>query len=69
MFIFYEFFDDLFNFRFCHAGGAVNFFTGKDSITWRDRVGGLFGTFSGANYEEACGAESRRDFIHKLQIT
>lgn len=27
------------------------------------------GTSSGANYEEACGAESRRDFIHKLQIT
>jgi four helix bundle protein len=23
---------------------------------------------SGANYEEACGAESRPDFIHKLQI-
>jgi four helix bundle protein len=26
------------------------------------------GTSSGANYEEACGAESRPDFIHKLQI-
>lgn len=26
------------------------------------------GTSTGANYEEACGAESRRDFIHKLQI-
>jgi four helix bundle protein len=23
---------------------------------------------SGANYQEACGAESRADFIHKLQI-
>ncbi|MBT9149768.1 MAG: four helix bundle protein [Dehalococcoidia bacterium] len=23
---------------------------------------------AGANYEEACGAESRADFIHKLQI-
>lgn len=23
---------------------------------------------SGANYEEACGAESRADFIHKMQI-
>jgi four helix bundle protein len=23
---------------------------------------------SGANYEEACGAESRADFIHKLQV-
>ncbi len=26
------------------------------------------GTSTGANYEEACGAESRADFIHKLQI-
>jgi four helix bundle protein len=26
------------------------------------------GTSAGANYEEACGAESRADFIHKLQI-
>jgi four helix bundle protein len=25
-------------------------------------------TSSGANYEEACGAESRADFIHKLQL-
>jgi four helix bundle protein len=23
---------------------------------------------AGANYEEACGAESRSDFIHKMQI-
>lgn len=23
---------------------------------------------SGANYEEACGAESKADFIHKLQL-
>jgi four helix bundle protein len=26
------------------------------------------GTSPGANYEEACGAESRSDFIHKLGI-
>ena len=26
------------------------------------------GTSAGANYEEACSAESRADFIHKLQI-
>lgn len=26
------------------------------------------GTSAGANYEEACGAQSRADFIHKLQI-
>ena len=24
---------------------------------------------SGANYREACGAESRADFVHKMQIT
>ena len=27
------------------------------------------GTSSGANYEEGCGAESRVDFIHKLQLS
>ncbi len=26
------------------------------------------GTSAGANYEEACGAQSRADFIHKLHI-
>lgn len=26
------------------------------------------GTAAGANYEETCGAESRADFIHKMQI-
>ena len=26
------------------------------------------GTSAGANYEEACGAESKVDFTHKLQI-
>ncbi|MCK4272600.1 four helix bundle protein [bacterium] len=26
------------------------------------------GTSAGANYEEACAAESRADFIHKLQL-
>jgi four helix bundle protein len=26
------------------------------------------GTSVGANYEEACGAQSRADFIHKMQI-
>ena len=33
-------------------------------------AGQLFrsGTSAGANYEEACGAQSRADFIHKLQI-
>ncbi|MBP6977907.1 MAG: four helix bundle protein [Bacteroidales bacterium] len=27
------------------------------------------GTSAGANYEEACGAESRADFVHKLHIS
>lgn len=26
------------------------------------------GTSPGANYEEACGAESRADFVHKMRI-
>ena len=26
-------------------------------------------TSAGANYEEACGAESRADFIHKMQVS
>ena len=26
------------------------------------------GTSAGANYEEACAAESRADFIHKMQV-
>lgn len=25
-------------------------------------------TSAGANYEEACGAESKKDFIHKMQV-
>ena len=27
------------------------------------------GTSAGANYEEACGAESKADFIHKIHIS
>ena len=26
------------------------------------------GTSAGANYEEACGAQSKADFIHKMQL-
>jgi four helix bundle protein len=39
-------------------------------FTGRHIGGQLFrsSTSAGANYEEACGAESRPDFIHKLQI-
>jgi four helix bundle protein len=46
--------------------------TAKLSKTYVGRhIGGqLFraATSAGANYEEACGGESRSDFIHKLQI-
>ncbi len=40
------------------------------SLSGKHVAGQLFraGTSAGANYEEACGAESRADFIHKLQI-
>jgi four helix bundle protein len=40
------------------------------SFTGRHIGGQLFrsSTSAGANYEEACGAESRADLIHKLQI-
>ena len=40
------------------------------SLPGKHIAGQLFraGTSAGANYEEACGAESKADFIHKLQI-
>jgi len=40
------------------------------SFVGRHVAGQLLGssTSAGANYEEACGAESRSDFVHKLQI-
>jgi len=40
------------------------------SLPGKHIAGQLFrsGTSAGANYEEACGAASRADFIHKLQI-
>ncbi len=40
------------------------------SLSGKHVAGQLFraGTSAGTNYEEACGAESRADFIHKLQI-
>jgi four helix bundle protein len=40
------------------------------SLPGKHVAGQLFrsGTSAGANYEEACGAESKSDFIHKLQI-
>ncbi|WP_447968267.1 four helix bundle protein [Nitrospira sp. M1] len=45
------------------------------SQMWRSAVGRHIGfqllrsaTSSGANYEEACGAESKADFIYKMHI-
>jgi four helix bundle protein len=42
----------------------------QKSFSGRQIAGQLIrsATSAGANYEEACGAESRADFIHKLQI-
>jgi four helix bundle protein len=42
-----------------------------DTLTGKHVAGQLLrsGTSPGANYEEARGAESRRDFLHKLGIT
>lgn len=41
-----------------------------DTVTGKHIAGQLLrsGTSAGANYEEARGAESKRDFIHKLGI-
>ena len=40
------------------------------SYAGRHVAGQLFrsATSAGANYEESCGAESRADFVHKLQL-
>jgi len=42
----------------------------SDTLEGRNIGGQLFraGTSVGANYEEARGAQSRADFVHKLQI-
>jgi four helix bundle protein len=42
----------------------------RKTATGREIAGQLLrsGTSSGANYEEARGAQSRADFLHKLQI-
>ncbi len=41
----------------------------KDTVGYHIKVQLLrSGTSAGANYEEACGAQSRADFIHKMQI-
>jgi len=54
------------------ASGIINCLKGvkKDNIS-NLLVVQLFRSVSsvGANYEEACGAQSRKDFIHKLSIS
>ena len=42
----------------------------SETYAGRHVSGQLFrsATSAGANYEEACGAESRADFVHKLQV-
>jgi four helix bundle protein len=42
----------------------------RSNYAGRQIIGQLIrsSTSAGANYEEACGAESRSDFVHKLQI-
>jgi four helix bundle protein len=58
--------------RLLDYGVAIVKLTAKLDNTLPDKhtAGQLFrsGTSAGANYEEACGAQSRADFIHKLQI-
>ncbi len=53
------------------AASIVNLTTGLNKTNIDRHIGGQLArsaTSAGANYEEACGAESRADFIHKLQI-
>ena len=54
------------------ASGIINCLKGvkKDNMS-NLLVVQLFRSVSsvGANYEEACGAQSRKDFIHKLSIS
>ena len=47
------------------SGEMTNSFTGKHVSHQLIRSA----TSAGANYEEACGGESTKDFIHKLQIS
>jgi four helix bundle protein len=58
--------------RFLEYASAIVKLTAKleNSFAGKHIAGQLFrsGTSAGANYEEGCGAQSRADFIHKLQI-
>ncbi|TKJ39952.1 four helix bundle protein [candidate division LCP-89 bacterium B3_LCP] len=53
------------------AAGTIKLTTSLEkTYTGRHVSGQLMrsATSAGANYEEACGAESRKDFLHKMQI-
>jgi len=53
------------------AANIVRFVIGLEKTAIGRHIGGQLArsaTSAGANYEEACGAESRADFIHKMQI-
>jgi four helix bundle protein len=53
------------------AASIVKLVAGLNKTNIDRHIGGQLArsaTSAGANYEEACGAESRADFIHKLQI-
>jgi len=53
------------------AARIIKLVVGLNSAAVGRHIGGQLArsaTSAGANYEEACGAESRADFIHKLQI-
>ena len=53
------------------AANIVRFVIGLEKTAIGRHIGGQLArsaTSAGANYEEACSAESRADFIHKMQI-
>lgn len=57
---------------FCFAVRIVQFVDTLPNTPVGRHTGGQLlrsGTSSAANYEEACSAESRADFIHKLSIS
>jgi four helix bundle protein len=53
------------------AANVIKFAVGLERNATGRHIGGQLArsaTSAGANYEEACSAESRADFIHKMQI-
>jgi four helix bundle protein len=53
------------------AVGIIKLVTKIDKTSVGRHIAGQLtrsATSAGANYEEACGAESRKDFLHKLQV-